>query len=130
MRGNEHPQFSGGSVNLQGYRTVSPHVFGEKYLSILAPMVVRGAGNVLEHRAIMAISLGRALQPWETVHHIDGSKQNNSFENLVVLTKRQHGRAHQELQRLAFLLVRAGLIRWADGGYTFSSQLERLLKHA
>lgn len=43
---------------------------------------------VLEHRYLMAKKLGRCLEPWEVVHHIDGDNCNNSLDNLEVLTGR------------------------------------------
>ncbi len=48
-------------------------------------------GRVFEHRLTMAQSLGRCLFPWETVHHIDGDKQNNDLTNLQLRTGR-HGK--------------------------------------
>lgn len=43
-------------------------------------------GYVLEHRYIMEQKLGRYLESYEVVHHIDHNKQNNSIENLELLT--------------------------------------------
>jgi HNH endonuclease len=37
------------------------------------------------HRLIAAQQLGRALEPGEVVHHLDGDKTNNEAGNLVVL---------------------------------------------
>jgi phage replication O-like protein O len=47
-------------------------------------MVTR-QGYVLEHRLIMARKLKRVLEPWEVVHHIDGVRDNNKEENLMLL---------------------------------------------
>ena len=45
---------------------------------------------IMEHRLIMEAHLGRKLKETEVVHHIDGNKQNNSIQNLIVMTKEQH----------------------------------------
>ena len=40
--------------------------------------------NRLEHRVVAERMLGRKLKPGEVVHHIDGNRQNNTPENLMV----------------------------------------------
>ena len=46
---------------------------------------------ILEHRYVMAQYLGRALYTWETVHHNDGDKENNTISNLQLRIGR-HGK--------------------------------------
>lgn len=49
------------------------------------------AGYVLEHRHVMAEHIGRPLHEWETIHHKDGDRGNNSLDNLQ-LRINNHGK--------------------------------------
>ena len=51
--------------------------------------------DVREHRQVMEDSLGRALEPWEIVHHKDGNRLNNALENLEVMTYDAHNIEHK-----------------------------------
>lgn len=66
-----------------------PYLTGEGYVLVpiedgdpLRPMAIRHGRYVLEHRYVMARHLGRPLLPEESVHHINGVRDDNRFENL------------------------------------------------
>jgi HNH endonuclease len=51
---------------------------------------VDGKG-VMEHRTVMEASLGRPLEPGETVHHRNGDRLDNRLENLELWVSRHAG---------------------------------------
>lgn len=85
QRGALNPLWRGGRTKLHGYVALR--------LPDDDPMVSMRIDNgyVLEHRLVMARSLGRPLTRGETVHHINGDRADNRLENLQ-LRQGQHGR--------------------------------------
>jgi hypothetical protein len=53
------------------------------------------------HVVMMELKLGRALLDDECVHHIDGDRVNNSFDNLALLTRSGHSKLHRIQDQLA-----------------------------
>lgn len=49
----------------------------------------------ITHRAVMEQFLGRKLESWELVHHIDENPENNTIENLELLNRALHMTCHR-----------------------------------
>ena len=48
----------------------------------------------LEHRVVMRDHIGRELESYEDVHHINHNRQDNRIENLQLLTISEHAKLH------------------------------------
>ena len=46
----------------------------------------------------------------EQIHHIDGDKLNNKFENLVLVYVAEHTRIHKRYEDLVFKLIKKGYV--------------------
>lgn len=78
-------------------RVVTKMGYAAEFVQADDPMHVMAwaqSGYVLQHRLVMARSIGRPLRKDETVHHVNGDKTDNRLENLQ-LRQGRHGRGVQ-----------------------------------
>ena len=66
------------------------------YISIYFPDHPKASkdGYIMEHILVMEALIGRHLHENECVHHIDKNRQNNTKENLKLMTKSEHMSFH------------------------------------
>lgn len=84
--GASNPNFNGGK-----------YIDDKGYVRVLMPDHPRNIrGYVYEHRLLMEVYLGRYLEPWETVHHINEIKVDNRIENFFLCTHKEHSAIHME----------------------------------
>lgn len=90
--GDSNPGWTGGKlINAKGY----VHIWLPKN-SPYYPMTNGRRGRVLEHRLMMAISLGRCLKDSEVVHHINGIRHDNRLANLELISSRGRHNTHHD----------------------------------
>lgn len=65
------------------------------YVLIWAPEHPKSfdGGWYYEHRLFAEREYDRILPSWITVHHINENKHDNSWENLIACTRKEHDRA-------------------------------------
>lgn len=108
--GKNGPTWNGGKTkNKQGYVMVlrKDHPFAQK------PNF-----RISEHRLEMEKKIGRYLKKEEHVHHLNGIKDDNRIENLVLITKSEHSSIHMkerwESKKFSSMMKRNIRKKWSD----------------
>ena len=84
------PKFS----KIHGFKKTNKPHHKYKYIYI-------NGKRIREHRWIMEQHVGRTLEKWEHVHHINGDSSDNRIENLVVLSNSEHQKIeYQERKKI------------------------------
>ena len=117
ITGKKASNWNGGkTIKQHGYVSVHKDLFSESERQILEPML--SMNRVLEHRAVMALYLGRPLERHEIVHHLNSAKDDNRIENLILVRGHsEHRKAdvsklqqlYNEIARLRGLLNANGI---------------------
>ncbi len=83
-RGRQNPAWKGGRTKMGKYNRIK--VTSDSFFYPMATCT----NTILEHRLVMAKSLGRNLHRWEIVHHKNGIRDDNRLENLQLVSEGQH----------------------------------------
>lgn len=81
---------------IQQWKTRDRAVHPKGYILIKVPEHPRAfrGGWYYEHRLVVEKQIGRILNVYETVHHINEDKTDNREMNLFLCTRREHDYAH------------------------------------
>ena len=62
-----------------------------------------------EYRAIVEQKIGRRLSSTEHVHHLDHNPENNSLDNLTILSREDHTSHHSSNRKIPFICIICGV---------------------
>ena len=100
-KGDKHGNWKGGRSEVNGYI----------YLYKPEHHKSTQKGYVLEHILVVEEKLGRYLEPGEVVHHINGIKDDNCSENLIVCDNQsKHRKSENSLLKCLPLLLKNGYL--------------------
>jgi len=72
---------------------------------------------VKEHRYVVEKFIGRPLNEFEVVHHLDSNRQNNDINNLMIFpNQKAHSSFHIQFNKFGFnqLIKRTIAFRWSN----------------
>lgn len=111
IRGIKNPSWKGGRHKHKGYWIINLGLIKDEKLRKMAEETVRNraygkkrSGTIYEHSFVMIKKLGRPLKKDEEIHHLDGHKDNNDIDNLLLLDRTDHRSEYWALVRENALL--------------------------
>ena len=84
ITGDKHPMWKGGF-----WRTIDGY-------KIIENNTETNGKKIIEHKVILEEKIGRKLKSNEVTHHVNGDKEDNRAENLVVMTRSEHMIEHMD----------------------------------
>ena len=111
--------WKGGTMTEKGYMLIR----SENH-----PYATRNGHYVCEHRLVMEKMIGRYLTPNEEIHHLNGIRDDNREENLLLCTRSQHRIIEAKMVRLAYRLIQEGKIAYnkEKENFEFTSALTEM----
>jgi len=88
----------------QGYREVDVRTLAPEVQRFIKPMMKRRNFKITEHRLIAALRMGRILSRDEVVRHLNGIKDDNRPENLIVGTVKDNNSDHDSIRKEVMVL--------------------------
>ena len=86
-----------GKKGINARRWKGGRVMRDGYVFIMSPNhpQCNNCGYVREHRLGMEAHIGRVLLPTEIIHHINGIKDDNRIENLMLFGSHREHKKHE-----------------------------------
>ena len=100
IKGEKHWSFTGGRYKRktrEDYWMININIIKDEKLKKMAKQTIQNrcwgkkrSGTIYEHILVMIKKLGRPLKKGEEVHHLDGNKENNNLNNLILIDRKNH----------------------------------------